>query len=475
MNRKGLLFLFVAVGLSATAWFVFSSRGSKPVPVIVEPVKSGVLSASFTADGVVKSVSVDLSPESPGRVISLHAREGDKVQKGQLLAEVDDEQVHAQERQAMAVVNEASESLRQARTASILANDRAIQAERTAQANVRAAKAKLAHVKKGARKEEVEQAEHRLAEIAAQKEEAEKAYERAHELFTQGAVSRSDFEKAEARMKSVQQSYEAAVDALALLKAGSTKEEVDIAQAEVEAAESALESAKTLRTEASLRRSDVQIAASRLKEAQEALSSVRAIKTKSQVFAPFSGVISKRIAELGQVATPGVAMFTLQDPNSVYVEAEVSSEDSSKITPGMIVKVSQPGLPGRTFDGKVTLVAPAAEIKPDAAVRTRILRARIMLISGNDLFRPGMEVDVEGRKEIAKKVLLIHADALVLEARTSSVYVVADGVATLKPIKTGFSSEGKIEVLDGLVEGDKIVVEGKDKLSNGAAVIATEK
>ncbi len=475
MNRKGLLWVVAVAAISLATWMFLGKQAPKPVAVVAELVSAGELHASFTADGVVKSTSVELSPESGGRVTSIRVREGESVQKGQLLAEVDDEQVHAQERQAIAVAQEARESLRQANTASKIAVDRATQAEKTARANLRVAQARLAQVKKGARKEEIEQAEHRLAEVAAQVEEADKAHQRARELFEQGAVSRAELERAEARSKSVRQSYEAAADALALLKAGATPEAIDAAQAEVDAAEIALETAKSLQSEVAISRSNVQIAASRLKEAQEALSTIRAIKTKSQVFAPFAGVISKRSAELGQVATPGVALFTLQDPKSVYIEAEISSEDASKVVEGMEVRVSQPGLPGRTFLGKVVSLAPVAEIKPDAAVRTRILRAKVVLKEGQELFRPGTEVDVEGRREVAKKAVLIPADALVLSSGSSTVFVIVDGKAVLREIKTGYSSEGKIEVMQGLTEGDLVVIEGKDALTDGAAVTVRRK
>ena len=112
-------------------------------------------------------------------------------------------------------------------------------------------------------------------------------------------------------------------------------------------------------------------------------------------------------------------------------------------------------------------VAAAAETKIDAALRTRIVRARIRLDEGAELLRPGLEVDVEGDARVVESALVIPSDALVFGETGNIVFVIDRGVARVRDVRVGYTTYAIAEILGGLTEGELVVVTGKDVLADG--------
>jgi membrane fusion protein (multidrug efflux system) len=154
----------------------------------------------------------------------------------------------------------------------------------------------------------------------------------------------------------------------------------------------------------------------------------------------------------------------------LHIEAEISSEDAAKAEPGMPVTVTSPSRPGQALNAKVVSLSPVGELKPDAAIRTRIVRARVMLEKDWELFRPGMEVDVQGER-VLKRALAVPNDALAFSGESAVVFVVErDGVARSRPVVVGMSNARLTEIVSGLRAGERVVVDGKDELKDGDRV-----
>lgn len=462
------ILVYVAI-VAGVAFAVIRQSGQVP-EVSVASASVVDLATSFTAEAYVRGKDYQLSPETPGKVAELYARENAQVTKGQLLLRVDDSEVQAQLRQAEATQRAAASAESQARVHLRTASEQANSRVAAARSNLRQAQARLAQVTKGARGQEIGQAEHRVEGLKAALDDADKAYQRAQFLFGEGAIPRMNLDSAEARFKAAKAAYDEAEAALALVREGSRPEEVQAAQASVDAARADLSSAVSGLGDIPSLREAVTAAQAQWAGAAAAADQIKANLPKTELRAPVAGVVSKIFLEAGTMASPAVPAITLSTRQDLRIEAEVSTEDAAKVAAGMKVVVTSPAYPGRTFTATVQAMSPVGELKPDAAIRTRIVRARVMLDRDWELFRPGMEVDVEGGG-LVKRALAVPSDAISLDGARCFVYVLsANGIVASRDVRIGRSNVDFTEILDGLREGDVVVTRGKEGLKSGDRV-----
>jgi HlyD family secretion protein len=114
--------------------------------------------------------------------------------------------------------------------------------------------------------------------------------------------------------------------------------------------------------------------------------------------APFNGVISVREAELGQLAGPGVAIFTLDDLDHVWLRAYVNEPDIGKIRLGEAADVSTDTYPGKVYHGRISFISPEAEFTPKTVEThaervTLVYRIRVDVLNTTHELLPGMPAD----------------------------------------------------------------------------------
>lgn len=475
MRIRANILWVVAVGAIGAIATWFFARTSKPLDVQLATVSEQRIETSFTADGEVKGAMVHVAPRVIARIASIEVQEGDAVRPGQVLVRLADPDSPAAVDSALAAVQSSVSAHRQAGEAVRAAEAKVNAAIRTAQAQVNAAKARLAQAKAGNRPQEIEVARHRAEAARASYDEAQKAAARARRLFEEGAVSRAAYEAAATREALAKQDLESALDALDLARAGPTPESVATSEMELEVARRALNQAQTERREVDVLRSAAAVAWSRVLEAQSALKRAQAGMQELTLTSPTVGVVAKRALEPGDLATPGLPILTLVDDRRKYIEGEASDEDIGKAQVGDEVSVSAAAYPGRTFPATITHLAAAAELKPDVSIRTRIVRFRVQLKGSDAGFRVGMEVDIEGRHRSERPVLSVPTDALAFAGNETAVWVVREGKVRLTPIKVGVITPTVAEALSGLKAGDRVVVSGKEALTDGAAVRERDK
>jgi membrane fusion protein (multidrug efflux system) len=164
------------------------------------------------------------------------------------------------------------------------------------------------------------------------------------------------------------------------------------------------------------------------------------------------------------MASPGVPAFTVVTTGQVFVDVSISEGLVDKARNGQAVEVTVDAYPGRTFKGLLTNLAPAAD------ARTRSFAARVQLANGDNRLKPGMFATVKFVTEAKRDVLVIPGDALVDRDGDQIVYVVENGTAAERSVKTGLSDGHSVEILQGLAEGDQVVVAGQTQLAAGIAV-----
>jgi RND family efflux transporter MFP subunit len=210
----------------------------------------------------------------------------------------------------------------------------------------------------------------------------------------------------------------------------------------------------------------------RLDIARANLERTETLLNFAKITAPFSGIITKRMVDPGAfipAATAGstpqsAAILTIADFSTVRVQVAVPEVESSLVATGETVRINVDGLPGRSFDGKITRFSYAL----DDASKTML--AEIELPNPKLELRPGMYATVKIGIEQKSDALLIPVDALVTERAGTSVFILADGKAKKIPVKTGFNDGVSVEIASGLKPDASVILVGKRTLNDGQPV-----
>lgn len=271
-----------------------------------------------------------------GKVKALYKDEGEAVESGGLLAELDP--VPYEER------------LRQA------------------EAEVALQQANLELLKAGYRKEEIEQARAQLSEARAGLELAGKNLERQRHLDATQAGRGQELDLAVARKEQAEAALESARARVRLLEAGFRPEEIAQAQARV------------------------RLAAARLEEARTALADAR-------LSAPSAGTVRTRVVEEGAIVAAGSPVFVLSLQENPWVRAYIPEARLGGIRPGMRVEVHTDSRPGKPYTGRIGFISPTAEFTPKSVhteeLRTNLVfRFRVIVEDADEALRQGMPVTV---------------------------------------------------------------------------------
>lgn len=190
------------------------------------------------------------------------------------------------------------------------------------------------------------------------------------------------------------------------------------------------------------------------------LADTGTITSRTQIVASLSGTVIERKVTEGQMVQPADSMFVIADLSSVWVVADIPEQGAGLVRVGEPAAAEVAALPGSRLHGRLTFVSPT--VNPE----TRTVRARMDLSNSERVFKPAMlaNVLIEGRPQ---KRLVIPAAAVVREDNRDYVFVESGREAwRLRPVTLGTEHEGRRVLLEGLREGEKIVVEGAFHLNN---------
>jgi len=207
---------------------------------------------------------------------------------------------------------------------------------------------------------------------------------------------------------------------------------------------------------------DASAATLRVQEAAVALAEAKLGKT--QIRAPFAGVIGIRSVSIGDYVKEGQDLINLEDIATLKVDFRLPEATLPQLKLGQPLEVTVDALPGEKFTATLDAVDPLV----DAGGRSVSLRARLDNKAGT--LRPGMFVRV--RLALAEKAdaLMLPEQALVPDPAGAFVYRVVEGKAEKVKVKTGVRREAQVEIVEGLAAGDTVVSAGQLKLRPGAPV-----
>ncbi len=423
MKSKTFIYIGAAVIVILIVLAVMKSKGmlgsDNSTKVSTEQVLKRTIIETVTANGKIHPArEVKITPYISGEVIELHVREGDQVQRGDLLAKIDPETYLSNYERMEA----------------------GLQSQRANLANTRA----------------------RLAQTKAQYTNAKLSFERSEKLWKENVISNADYESA-------------------------------LAQYEVAGAE-------VLAAEESVRAAEFQVASAEasLREARENL-------TKTAIYAPADGTVSRLIIEMGErVAgasqfSAGTEMMRVADLDMMEAVVKVNENDIVRVNLADTALIEVDAYLNRKFKGLVTEIATSAETAGLTAdqvtsfeVKIRILKeSYIDLLDPNrpwfSPFRPGMSTTVDIQTKTEFDVLTVPIQAVTTRSDTTGkalttridkdmnksekdgdkkisaeiteyVFLYDNGTAKMIEVKSGIQDNTYIQILTGLNENDEVIV-----------------
>ena len=312
--------LVLAIGAGAAYWF---TRPHAPSDVV-------------TIYGNIDIRQVQAAFNDNGRILDLKVQEGDRVQKGQLLAELDP-----------------------VRFQDAVAKD---------QGQVAAQEQVLARLLAGSRPEEIAETRADVASAQATLSNAEITWQRQQSLAAEQYVPKQSLDNAAAALKTARANLDHARQALILAIKGPRKEDIAAARHQLQAD-------------------------------QAALSLARRELVDNKLYAPEDGVVQDRILEPGDMVSPQTPVFTLALDNPVWVRAYLPEKALGQVRLGMKATIDSDSFPGKSFSGWVGFISPTAEFTPKTVETTElrtelVYRVRVYACNPQHRLRLGMPVTV---------------------------------------------------------------------------------
>lgn len=414
-RRLALVIGISSLIITGSGYFLLSSAGkSKEVEVVtvfraVATPEETILSASGHVSARDK---VEIGSNASG-IVEFICEQGQVVQKGQVVARLDDSELQAQMLQA--------------------------------KAGLSAAQIKLTELQAGSRRQEIAQARAGVAQVEARLKSARANLQRTQQLYNAGLVSRQALDDAETQSDVAQAERTTAASQYEMVNLGPRSEELDQARSQVELASA-----------------NVQYYA--------------ALLDKKVIRAPISGIVLERFVNRGEMVTisftgqdhGSAALLTLADPNDLQVELDISEKDISKVALRQPARISLDAYADNIYQGELV------EFSPKANREKGTVQIKVKVTHPDSRWRPEMTAQVsliqERRPKQEQSELLIPKTAVMSLGETSFVFVVKDSRASARLVKTGRELGGKVEIVEGLQDRDTVIVSGRDHLTDGEKI-----
>ena len=244
--------------------------------------------------------------------------------------------------------------------------------------------------------------------------------------------------------------------------------DVAAAQAAVTESQSQYDRSRELLNTQALSKSSFDQLVATLAANRARLGAAQARLEDTVIRAPFSGRVGLRRVSVGTLISPGDVITTLDDTSVIKLDFSVPENFLASVREGLSIRASAPAFPGRTFAGSV------ASIDSRVDMNTRSVTVRALLANDDGVLKPGMFLNVTLSND-EREALVIPEEALTPEAERQFVYVVADGKVSKREVRIGGRRPGSVEVIAGLSAGERVIVEGTQKVREGASVQATER
>jgi len=408
--------LFALLGMARVAYNKLSAATEvETVRVTASTGAAGGSGVTLNATGyIVAHHPIEVSSKVVGKVAWVGVEKGDRVKEGQVLVRLEDTEYRAQLEQA--------------------------------KANLAVTQSRLAELEHGSRPQEIDAA--RAAVEQAQADAANDAIilKRTQDLAKQGIVpqqqldtAQATYDMAKAKLENSRKNYE-------LVKIGPRVEQIDYVRAQAAQARAQVDYAQTMLDSTLIR-------------------------------APVTGTVLDRLVEKGEMVstmnfggTGGVkaSVVSLADLNDLQVELDINQNDFARITPHQRCNLVADAYPDRVYKGAV------AEIAPEANRQKATIQVKVKVLQPDEYLRPEMNASVAFLSDeksgatgsSARPLIVVPASAV----KSDSVFVVLGGRAARRTVKTGATTSQGVQIQDGLIGGEDLIVNPPASLKDGDRV-----
>jgi len=248
---------------------------------------------------------------------------------------------------------------------------------------------------------------------------------------------------------------------LAQLDAREVQARLDQAVATLEQANKDLARFKELLRQDTVTQAEFDAVEARQRVAAAAKTEAATMLGYTRITAPFDGVVSRKLAEVGDLALPGRPLLVLEDPNALRFDADVPEALIGHLTEGATLEVSVASV-GHPLPGRVSEIAPAAD------PQTRTCRVKLDLPPAE-----GLRLGLFGRVAVpveATPALHAPASAVLVRGQLEMVFVIEDGQARMRLVKTGKRRGDEVELLSGVTAGERVATGQLNNLIDGQPV-----
>lgn len=416
--KKLLLAIAVFIAVLAVGYLYFFSvtKTISAAPVRVDNGPGASVGTVLTVSGyVVAHHKIDVGAKVMGRVAWIGVEKGDKVQQGQVLVRLEDQEFRAQVNQA--------------------------------QANVAAAQARMDQLRSGSRPQEKLKDKAAVLQAEANLRNAEAEYERMAQLYPAGVVSKSEVDRAVMQRDGARAMVQAARQSSEMTNIGPRVEEIRAAAAEVRQVQAALDYART------------QLASTEIK-------------------APVTGTVLQRIVERGVMVTPSAvgesgartSVVSLADLSDLQIELDISQTDFARLKMNQRAEIIPEAFPNLKYTGFIV------EIAPEANRAKATVQVKVKVENPDEQLRPEMNVRVNFLADAPTKEtttvarVLVQKAAVVHQDGGNFVFVIKGSRVEQRVVRLGEETGEFYLVLEGLSGGESTAVTGADKLRDGDRV-----
>ncbi len=199
-----------------------------------------------------------------------------------------------------------------------------------------------------------------------------------------------------------------------------------------------------------------------------ALEKNKKVKQRISIYAPQDGVVSVLPVREGMFVKPSQKVMTLGDLSSVWLLAEVFERQSQWVEVGQDAEVKLSYIPGKSWNGKVEYIYPSLDPK------TRTLKVRLRFDNPGERLKPNMYANVKIFGGAKKNTIVIPLEGLIRSGREERVILaLGDGRFEAREVRAGIESGNYVEILEGVEQGEEIVISGQFLIDSEASMRAS--
>lgn len=441
------LALFFAACGSSKAETNEANKKAAPEAVQVTTANAVVrdMPGYFEATGTLGSdAQTDVAPTIAGKIVEVNFDVGSYVNKGDVLVRLDPQDARIRLEQAERQVEQARTQVEQVKS-TVKQAEAAVE---QAKANMRQQQIRLGLTE--GYNFDINKFSQVLS-VRAQLELAEKELQRAQRLLESGDISRSIYDQRLANRNQL---------------LGQLEEAKSNAAVAIKAIQVAMEAVKTAEAQVGIARANVNTSQAAYNTSLSGVDAARKAVNDTAIYAPISGYVSERVADLGEYTNPNAPntkIATILRTSILRLRVDVPEQSIGLVQIGQGVSLKVSAYPDRNFAGTIVRMLPAV----NTTSRTLTVEAEV---ESGGLLKPGLFATARIAQSKAVPTILVPATAVRTDGGVVKVFVIQDGRAVEKLVQVGDTENDLIQIKQGLTENEKVAVSNVDQLYDGVSV-----